>query len=92
MGPTYVVYRSRADQVEWTNTHKVLPFARTWRDGEGITLSEVNQRKRYHMISLYAQSRKQTQNRRNWCWVGGWMDGWGKEIKGIKKYKLPVRK
>ena len=32
--------------------NKIMPFATTWMDPEIIILSEVRQRKTYHMISL----------------------------------------
>ena len=30
----------------------ILPFATTWRELESIMLSEISQKKKYHMISL----------------------------------------
>ena len=31
---------------------KILPFAMTWMEIEGIMLSEISQSNKYHMISL----------------------------------------
>ena len=33
-------------------THKMMPFAATWRHLEILILSEVNQKDKYNMISL----------------------------------------
>ena len=37
---------------------KVMPFAATWMDLEIIILSEVSQTDKYHMMSLYVESKK----------------------------------
>ena len=43
--------------------NEIMPFAATWRDPEIIILSEVSQteRDKYHMISLYVESKKRMQ-------------------------------
>ena len=32
--------------------NEILPFATTWMDLEGITLSEINQKDKYFMLAL----------------------------------------
>ena len=45
-------YRYTMEYYSAIKKNKIMPFATTWMDPEIIILSEVRQRKTYHMISL----------------------------------------
>ena len=69
---------------------------KTWMDLEGITLREVSktEKDKYPMISLTCgiektkQMNKQNKNRLRYIREGGW----AKQVKGIKRHKIPVTK
>ena len=75
----------------------ILPFATTWVDLEGTTLSEVSEtEKDKHCMISYVEF-LQTQahrHREQICVCQRWGVGAGKWVKGLKrhKYKLPVIK
>lgn len=78
-----------------THPPKVLPFARTWVDIEGVTLSEVSQRDTIGLHYIWNLKNKLKIQRPNW-WLWSWGGGWGKEIQGIKvqtsSYKITPEK
>ena len=39
--------------------NEIVPFVPTWMDLQSIMLSEISQRKKYHLISLYVESKEQ---------------------------------
>ena len=60
----YILYMYIVYIMEYYPTIKnneILPFASTWMDLEGITLSEIRQTKKdkYCLISLYVEFKKQ---------------------------------
>ena len=47
-----VVYISTVEYFLAIKKNEIFPFATTWLELEGIMLSEISQRKKYHMTSL----------------------------------------
>ena len=80
--------------------NEILPFMTTWKDPEGIMLSEISQRKTTLYDLAYMWNLKKTKQNKNELIVtenrsvvlrGGERRG-GQQVKGVKRYKLPLIK
>ena len=63
---------------------------------DGILLSEISEKKTYHMISLLCGITTKLQVYRYREQIGGCqrqeVEGWAKWVKGVKRHKLPAMK
>ena len=78
---------------------EILPFEATWIDLKGIMLSEMSEKDKYHVIShvnLKSKTKEQTKENENRLRYRKQMDGlldgrgvqgWVKQVKGIKRYR-----
>ena len=82
----------------YTVLKEIVLLVRTQMDFEGITLSEISktQKETYCMISLICGIKKQNSQLidiQNRLLVGrGKSEGWAKQVKLARSYKLPVTK
>ena len=80
--------------------NEILPFITTWIDLEGIKLNEIRERQiAYNFTYMWNQNKqanKQQKNTHKYRDQTGdcqrWVEGWTKQVKEIKRYKLPVIK